>query len=396
MKRPDKILETALTAAKRHMNRRFVSDAGFAGRIERVVRCLSNRAPTRFLLACLLAKAVDAGIDIRKPYTEIGAKDAFSGRTYDERHVGPFIIRHSLPCNPTTAFLTPAFRNIDRVLTRDLELVGRPREVYNDVLTILDTVQVKRIAASDALQEILRLLLVVKAEKSARLSSLLSELEGGKGSLPLSSEGIVTLIAQHLGCKHSSRLPVLVVAAAYRAAEERLGERVLALHSHNAADEQTGALGDLEITLENDDRVVTSYEMKTRRVTREDIERAVQKVAQHRGRIDNYLFVTTDVIEPDVAEFAASRYEETGGVEFVILDCLGFLRHFLHLFYRIRGDFLDRYQELVLREPESAVGQPLKEAFLALRKRTDISLASLPPSSADSVRNRLMRLWVST
>lgn len=60
-------------------------------------------------------------------------------------------------------------------------------------------------------------------------------------------------------------------------------------------------------------------------------------------------------------------YAPTGGIEFVVLDCTGFLRHFLHLFYRLRMHFLDKYQELVLAEDESAVRQPLKEAFLMLR-----------------------------
>ena len=33
--------------------------------------------------------------------------------------------------------------------------------------------------------------------------------------------------------------------------------------------------------------------------------------------------------------------------------------------------YLDAYQELVLAEPESAVNQPLKEAFLALRQAAE-------------------------
>ena len=52
----------------------------------------------------------------------------------------------------------------------------------------------------------------------------------------------------------------------------------------------------------------------------------------------------------------------------VILDCIGFLRHFLHLFHRIRLQFLDAYQELVLAEPDNIVRQELKEAFLVLRR----------------------------
>lgn len=55
------------------------------------------------------------------------------------------------------------------------------------------------------------------------------------------------------------------------------------------------------------------------------------------------------------------------GTEVVVLDCIGFLRHFLHFFHRRRIQFLDNYQKLVLKEPTSSVSQALKEAFLALR-----------------------------
>ena len=85
----------------------------------------------------------------------------------------------------------------------------------------------------------------------------------------------------------------------------------------------------------------------------------------------NYLFVTTDVIDPLVAEYAATFYEKTDGTEIAILDCIGFLRHFLHLFHRIRADYLNAYQTLVLNEPDSAVSQTLKEAFLALRQAAE-------------------------
>jgi DNA adenine methylase len=52
-------------------------------------------------------------------------------------------------------------------------------------------------------------------------------------------------------------------------------------------------------------------------------------------------------------------------------DCIGFIRHFLHIFHRLRMQFLEEYQRFVLAEPESALGQPLKEAFLALRAATE-------------------------
>jgi len=86
---------------------------------------------------------------------------------------------------------------------------------------------------------------------------------------------------------------------------------------------------------------------------------------------DNYIFITTELIVEEVQEYAKSLYEKTGGIEFVILDCISFLRHFLHLFHRLRGQFLDEYQNLVIGEPESAVRQELKEVFLALRQAVE-------------------------
>ena len=75
----------------------------------------------------------------------------------------------------------------------------------------------------------------------------------------------------------------------------------------------------------------------------------------------------------NVQDYAKSIYEQTSGIEMIILDCISFLRHFLHLFHRLRTQYLEAYQELVLAEPESAVNQPLKEAFLALRQAAESS-----------------------
>jgi DNA adenine methylase len=76
-------------------------------------------------------------------------------------------------------------------------------------------------------------------------------------------------------------------------------------------------------------------------------------------------------VSEDVRDYARSKYDEAGGVEIAILDCIGFLRHFLHLFHRLRKDFLDQYQVLLLKEPDRAVSQGLKEAFLALRQAAE-------------------------
>jgi DNA adenine methylase len=365
------LLEASLKRAQKNPGHSFIQNEKILARVVAVVNCPGNRAGVRLLMACMLAKIHRPEIDPRKPYTKIGGKDCFSGRAYDEQFIAGFITRHNLPCNSTTAFLTPTLRNMDQTLTTRVVLVGRPAAMYQNALLILDDVGAERISAKDILDESIRLLLLERDARKVRLKTLLSGVDRVASALPLSSEDTVNLIEQHLRCKGSSRLPVLIVAAAYEAAKSRLGESVLNLTAHNAADEQTGAVGDVQITVLGDDKVVTSYEMKNKAVRDGDIDRALQKIASHGRHVQNYIFITTEGVAEEVRAYARSKYDETGGVEIAILDCIGFLRHFLHLFHRLRNDFLDQYQALVLHEADSAVSQALKEAFLALRQASE-------------------------
>jgi hypothetical protein len=371
MGNPDHILEQSLARASANLAKSFVVNKAIRQRVEYVCRCLRNRAGVRLLMACLLAKIDRPSVDPRKPYTEIGTRDSFSGRHYDETYITHFINEHRLPCNPTTAFLTPAFRNIDQALTTKVEIVGRPRQLYIDTIYLLNEVHKGHVSARKLLSEVLRLLIVMREEKESRMATLLAGLHSSVDHAPLSSEAIANLIEQHLNSRNSSRIPVLVVAAAYQVVGEKIGETLAPMTSHNAADEQTGALGDVEVRLINDDKVVTAYEMKRKRVTIDDIDRALQKLANSREHVDNYIFITTEVIDEHVRAYAADVYERTGGTEIAVLDCLGFLRHFLYFFHRARIHYLDAYQALVLAEPDSAVSQPLKEVFLTLRQAAE-------------------------
>jgi hypothetical protein len=367
---PHELLEKYFAQANDKFSPALPDNSPFAEKIDFICRCSINKAPIRFMLACLLAKIHRPELDIRKPYTEIGGEDSFSGRTYDEKYVQGFLEKYSLPHNATTAFLTPALRNIDRVLTLDLTIVGRPKEAYTHMLELLDAIHTHRVLPENFLIEFLRRLSAVKEENEGRMGQLLAGLNQSEDKLTLSSEQIATLLAQHLNCKNSSRLPVLIVAAAYQSVEQILGEQARPLRAHNAADKQTRSLGDVEITLSDETHVVTCYEVKDKRVTEHDIKIALTKIAKAGHVIDNYIFVTTDMIEIAVLEHAKTAYENHG-VEIAILDCLGFARHFLHFFHRSRAQFLENYQNLVLNEPESSVSQSLKEAFLALRRQAE-------------------------
>jgi len=362
---PTELLDAAFALAAAEPNTWLTVSPENRDRINRIARNTINRACVRLVLACMLAKVHRAEIDPRRPYTEITEPDSFSGRSYDEGYISTLIQQHQLPANSTTAFLTPALRNINQTLTPEKVIVGRPRTLYADALQLLDQVAHGHEQANAVLTDTLRVLLLLQTEQRSQLETLRARLATTESPAELSSEGIVTLLQQHLASPGGSRLPVLIVVAAYRAVASLIGEVTKPLAAHTAADLQTGAAGDVEIRLSSDDRVRTVYEMKRKAVTIWDINRANEKI-QHLTELDNYIFVTTDPIDLQVREYASAMYASTGGIEFAILDCLGFVRHFLHLFHRHRAAFLEQYQTLVLGEPDSAVSFALKQAFLAL------------------------------
>lgn len=302
----------------------IISERHSVERIDYVCRNPQNRVGIRLLLACMLAKAARPEVDVRKPFTEIGGADSFSGRSYDEMYIAPFVNKYKLPCNSTTAFLSPALRTKPVVLSRDAQLGGRPRKLYQTLLQIFDAVYRGSLSAEDVLAEIIRLLILIRDEQQQRVATLLATLRSAHERLPLSSEMIVSLIEQHLKLPRTSRLPVLIVAAAYQVAASHLGEHILPLTAHNAADEQTGALGDVQISLIDENSVVTSYEMKSRRVTLEDIDRATQKISHLAQQIDNYIFITIAPLIPSCRTMPSSGMSTTAAQSLLFSTVSGF------------------------------------------------------------------------
>lgn len=364
------ILIHAIADANSPATKRIKVPSEIGEMIYSIANCKSNRALARLVLACALAKAENSQLDAREPYTEIRSGRSFSGRSYDERYIGPLLLEHNLPLNHTTAFLTPTLRNINQPLSSSSSFEGRPRQVYQQAAKVLEAIEQQQVRASEVLIALLAELLAIRDKQTKALSEALATSKATKHSL--NSEEIITLLQQHLASRNSSRLPVLLVAALYQTLGQLVGEEIRPLQSHNAADLQTGSLGDIEIWQHSSGRVISAYEIKARAVSLNDLQQAASKIrlaAQQSEveQIDNYLLVTTHPTEREVSEYA-SQLSEQLGIEFAVLDALSFARYLLHFFHRARLTFLDEYQNLVLAEADSAVRPELKLAWLALRQ----------------------------
>lgn len=370
MPTPEEILQESFETVTANVEIHHIEDSEKRRQVNYICRNLQNRSGVRFLMACLLAKFHQPNLDIRMPYTEIGGDDCYSGRHYDERYITSFVENHELPCNVTTAFLTPAFRTHEVMLSKNANLMGRPRELYEYILSLLDDVARKKVTPQGLLREIVRVLVVLRDEQKSRMETLLANLRQSDSS-QLSVEAIANIVQQHLSQPHSSRLPVLVFHAIYRTIEGKLNERIVPLQSHNAADSQTRSLGDIEITLCDSADIITVYEMKSRKLSGNDVRQALNKIASSQKSARQYLFITTQPVSEEVKERIQLLNERNLEIEFAALDCLAFVRYFLHLFFQLRLEFLSNYQNLVLSEPDSGVRQPLKELLLTLRQSAE-------------------------
>lgn len=113
-------------------------------RIEKPIHyiCRSgNKAPIRYLMSGMVAKIDRPSINLYKPISSLGGDDAYEGRSYDEDIIEPYVLKHQLPCNVTTAFLTPSFRKIERPLAKEMFKTSRPPQPYYQMMDVLAYVE---------------------------------------------------------------------------------------------------------------------------------------------------------------------------------------------------------------------------------------------------------------
>lgn len=119
-------------------------------------------------MSCLTAKIDKPLIDIRKPYPNKNNPQSYSGRTYDEIYISPFVTKHRLPCGSTTAFLNPLYRRLDEITIEKIRQVNNVRflELYEITAELLNLVQYRQLSAKEVLYEVIRKLLTYRNHQS--------------------------------------------------------------------------------------------------------------------------------------------------------------------------------------------------------------------------------------
>ncbi len=257
------------------------------------------------LLGCALARRMDQDIDITLPYMNLG-KDAFNGRTLDERVVNPFLHDHEIPSSKGP-YLASFRRSV--AFTPETQRGVRDKEAFGAMLTIIDQLQAGD--EDDAEAYILHLLnkFIELREKSEITLAHIRR---------LSIDQYAQLIGKLLDTPSGGLLPVLLTVATFTALKEvyELPWKI-EFQGINVADAASGAGGDVTVYIEGKPLIAVEV---TERTIDESRVRSTFRSKILPNKIEDYLFLFSgDEPSDEARERARSYFAQGHEVNFVPL-----------------------------------------------------------------------------
>lgn len=307
-----------------------------------VARSEANKGIVTVLVTLLTHKAVDAGQDIR--YHQAQLENGFSGRNIDKAVVTPFMKSVSFPAMAESGWLT---RSLEQAHPYTLDYPGKitPKSVRNAFLGIVDAVQVKGVDSREVLLYLFQLLIRQRDALNIELAKPHS----------LSISKIIKLLKKHFTyhytCSGASRLPSLAIYAAYECMMgqvTRYGDKVLCpLAKHNAADAQSGRIGDIDVNHANGtafEGVEVKHELQ---ITKQMVADAYEKFKIY--NTDRYYLLTTANMESadwDSIDREIQRIAQIHGCQVIVNGVYSTLTYYLRLL-KDPAEFIDHYVELL-------------------------------------------------
>lgn len=262
-----------------------------------------TQAYREVLLGCVLARFNDHSIDIHKPYMNLG-KDAYNGRTLDERVVNPFLHEKRIPSSrgPFLAVFRRSvkFRRATRGGTRD-------KKGYDSFVALVDAVS--QVDDDERLREILRYILYRFICLRTAADIPLSKLHR------ISLEQYGQLIEGLLSTPSGGRFPVLLVEATFAAIKRTYNLNwAIEVQGINVADRAAGVGGD--ITVRHDEAILLAVEVTERPVERSRVMSTFQTKIAPQG-IEDYLFLVRGETSEDVMRQARQYFSQGHEVNFL-------------------------------------------------------------------------------
>jgi len=263
-----------------------------------------TQAYREVLLGCLIARMQDKKVNIRQPYVEQG-RNAFSGRSLDERVINPFLHEKRIPSS-RGPYLSVFRRSVQ--FDEDIRAGLRDKAAYNSFLAAIGYLE--STPKKGELLKFLRYLLYRFAELREQATIPLSRLQR------MSLTQYDGLISGLLGTPSGGRFPVLLVAATFDAIREFFGlDWQVTCQGINVADAASGAGGD--ITIRSAGQTVMAAEVTERPVDKSRVVATFNTKIAPTGIEDYLFFVRLSGVAPAAKQQAHQYFAQGHEVNFL-------------------------------------------------------------------------------
>ena len=300
-----------------------------------VAHAESQKAVLAVLVTSLVKKIEMPSQDIR--YHKAELPNGYSGRSFDTKHVTPFI---------REKFLRLAMMSGSGWLTRSLEqahpyTLSYPGRIHNVVvrnafLQILHDVEENQASPQEYLLAIFACLIDYIED-----SRVIFDPISGEGKDSISIENITEMLKNHFfhsyGVSGASRLPVLAIYSAYQLLmgyDRYIGKELCPLKRHTTSDTKSSGIGDIEV-LDEQENFFEGVEIKHNiSITPMLVQHAFGKFAN--TAVCRYYLLTTAELEVEDEDINAVRkliyeFRIHHGCEIIVNGIIPSLKYYLRL-----------------------------------------------------------------
>lgn len=300
-----------------------------------------NHAARGAALTLAVYKVINPQQDIRNHKSEY--ENGFSARGVDTKVTVPFLIKHGLPYNVETHWLSQTLSFAGPFMP-DLVLKTVPKKAGPSLVAAANLIE----AATD---EQLKKYIILILEKMIE--------ERNKGNIPLtrpknlSIDQVMELLHRHFSAtykKNAPRLPQVAIYAIYQClmtdVERYSSFELMPLERMKTANRKSGSVGDIDLC--RDGRPIEAVEIKFEiPINTAHVTEAIQKIQAE--SVERYFILSTAGIEAgDISEIQELKenFLKTNGCEIIVNGVYDTIKYYLRLL-NSTNEFINSYTDLL-------------------------------------------------
>ncbi len=301
----------------------------------------SSKGVLTVILTSLVYKTLNPSQDIRNHQSSI--ENGYSGRTFDTKHITPFLKSVKFPAMAESGWLT---RSLEQKVPYDNNYSGaiRPALLKTSFLETIDFIQ-KGQELDKCLSYLMHGLIIKRNSQEIDLAKPLN--------LPIAT--IIELLTKHFNARYTadgaSRLPVLALFAAYECLMQEAkrfdGKTLLEIESHTSADTRSGRIGDIDIVDEKGKEFEAVEVKHGIQITSQLVKDAFEKFKT--TQVNRYYLLSTadiDSSESDKIDKEIERIKNIHGCHVIVNGLINSLKYYLRLLSET-SEFISNYVDLI-------------------------------------------------